>query len=1064
MASSEHALTYLKTLHRRRVLFLPHRRRLKSQTHASQVKANSKEKLQGMTMEVALEDNNLMEKVLPPDEQEIDVELEAKEKKYLRGEGANLETLKDKKLKTQLASREKLYGKSAKAAAKIEKWLLPASAGYLETDGLEKTWRVKQTDIAKEVDILSSRNQYDIVLPDFGPYKLDFTASGRHMLAGGRKGHLALVDMMSMNLIKEIQVRETVRDVAFLHNDQFFAAAQKKYSYIYARDGTELHCLKERGPVARLRFLKNHFLLASVNKIGQLHYQDVTYGDMVASIRTGKGRTDVMEVNPYNGVVALGHSGGTVTMWKPTSQAPLVQMQCHPGPVSSVAFHPNGHLMATSGKERKLKIWDLRKFEEVQTIHGFHAKTLSFSQKGLLAAGTGSFVQVLGDSSGDYSRYMSHSMVKGYQIEKVMFRPYEDVLGIGHSMGWSSVLIPGSGEPNFDSWVANPFETTKQRREKEVHLLLDKLPPETIMLDPSKIGAMRPSRRKERPTRGEIEAEKEVAVEAAKGVELKKKTKGRNKPSKRTKKKKELVENVKKTFPEQEQGAAGKKRRIGEDAAADLPSSLKRRKLMTMEDEFDSKLSLQGNASNVEGSISRSKSFAFKAPQENFTVQDFELDKIYGVGSYSKVVRATKKKDGGVYALKIMDKKFITKENKTAYVKLERIVLDQLDHPGIVKLFFTFQDNFSLYMALESCEGGELFDQITRKGCLSEDEARFYGAEVVDALEYIHTMGLIHRDIKPENLLLTSDGHIKIADFGSVKPMQDSQITLLPNAASDDKACTFVGTAAYVPPEVLNSSPATFGNDLWALGCTLYQMLSGTSPFKDASEWLIFQRIIARDLKFPNHFSEAARDLIDRLLDTDPSRRPGAGPEGYASLKRHPFFKGVDWKKPRSQTPPKLAPDPSSQSASPERDGSPWNPTHVGDASAMQNNGPSSTSESSGSITRLASIDSFDSRWQQFLEPGESVIMLSAVKKLRKITNKKVQLILTNKPRLIYVDPSKLVAKGNIIWSDNSSDLNVQISSPSHFKICTPKKVLSIEDSKQRALQWRKAIETLQNR
>ncbi|KAJ4893295.1 3-phosphoinositide-dependent protein kinase 2 [Raphanus sativus] len=481
-----------------------------------------------------------------------------------------------------------------------------------------------------------------------------------------------------------------------------------------------------------------------------------------------------------------------------------------------------------------------------------------------------------------------------------------------------------------------------------------------------------------------------------------------------------------------------------------------------MENEFESKLALQGNG---EGSISRSKSFAFKAPQENFTIQDFELDKIYGVGSYSKVVRAKKKKDGGgVYALKIMDKKFITKENKTAYVKLERIVLDQLDHPGIVKLFFTFQDNFSLYMALESCEGGELFDQITRKGRLSEEEARFYGAEVVDALEYIHTMGLIHRDIKPENLLLTSDGHIKIADFGSVKPMQDSQITLLPIAASDDKACTFVGTAAYVPPEVLNSSPATFGNDLWALGCTLYQMLSGTSPFKDASEWLIFQRIIARDIKFPNHFSEAARDLIDRLLDTDPIRRPGAGPEGYASLKRHPFFKGVDWKKPRSKTPPKLAPDPSSQSASPERDGSPWNQAHVGDTSAMQNNGLSSTSESSGSITRIASIDSFDSKWQQFLEPGESVIMISAVKKLRKITSKKVQLILTSKPRLIYVDPSKLVAKGNIIWSDNSNDLNVQISSPSHFKICTPKKVLSIEDAKQRALQWRKAIETLQNR
>uniref|UniRef100_A0A1J3CJS0 Putative U3 small nucleolar RNA-associated protein 7 n=1 Tax=Noccaea caerulescens TaxID=107243 RepID=A0A1J3CJS0_NOCCA len=522
----------------------------------------------------------IAEKVMPPDEQEIDVELEAREKKYRRGKGPNLEILTDKKHKTQLASRENLFGKSAKSAAKIEKWLLPAEAGYLETEGLEKTWRVKQTDIAKEVNLLSARNQYDIVLPDFGPYKIDFTASGRHMLAGGRKGHLALVDMMNMSLIKEIQVRETIRDVAFLHNDQFFAAAQKKYAYIYARDGTELHCLKERGKVDRLRFLKNHFLLASVNESGQLHYQDVTYGSMVASIRTGKGRTRVMEVNPYNGVVALGHSGGTVTMWKPTSQAPLVQMQCHPGPLSSVAFHPNGHLMATSGNERKIKIWDLRKFEEIQTIYRVHAQTMSFSQKGLLAAGTSSFVHVLGDStsgsSHNYSKYMSHSIVKGYQVEKVMFRPYEDVLGIGHSMGWSSILIPGAGEPNFDSWVANPFETSKQRREKEVHSLLDKLPPETIMLDPSKIGAMRPARRKAKPTRGEIEAEKEVAIEAAKSTELKKKTKGRNKPSKRTKKKKEMVENAKRTFPEQENMTARKKRRIGEDAAAELPSSLKR--------------------------------------------------------------------------------------------------------------------------------------------------------------------------------------------------------------------------------------------------------------------------------------------------------------------------------------------------------------------------------------------------------------------------------------------------------------------------------------------------------
>ncbi|XP_076888313.1 3-phosphoinositide-dependent protein kinase 1-like [Bidens hawaiensis] len=485
-----------------------------------------------------------------------------------------------------------------------------------------------------------------------------------------------------------------------------------------------------------------------------------------------------------------------------------------------------------------------------------------------------------------------------------------------------------------------------------------------------------------------------------------------------------------------------------------------------MEKDVESKLN------DDEANNNKAKSFKFRAPQENFTIQDFELGKIYGVGSYSKVVRAKKKDTSKVYALKIMDKKFITKENKTAYVKLERIVLDQLDHPGIVQLHFTFQDTYSLYMALESCEGGELFDQITRKGRLTVDETRFYAAEIVDALEYIHKLGLIHRDIKPENLLLTSDGHIKIADFGSVKPMQDSQITVLPHGSSDEKACTFVGTAAYVPPEVLNSSPATFGNDLWALGCTMFQMLSGTSPFKDASEYLIFQRIIARDVKFPDYFSNDARDLIDKLLDIDPAKRPGAGPDGYNSLKNHPFFEAIDWDDLRSKCPPKLVLEKGQGSTSSRSSGgddgpdSSWNPTHIGDVIGTTNNTVADATSSSdiGNITKLASIDSFDSKWQQFLDPGESILMILMVKKLQKLSSKKVQLILTNKPKLIYVDPTKLGGKGTMIWSDDPNELSIQVTSPSNFKICIPKKVMTFEDPKQRAYQWKKAIETLQNR
>ncbi|VAH82363.1 unnamed protein product [Triticum turgidum subsp. durum] len=480
-----------------------------------------------------------------------------------------------------------------------------------------------------------------------------------------------------------------------------------------------------------------------------------------------------------------------------------------------------------------------------------------------------------------------------------------------------------------------------------------------------------------------------------------------------------------------------------------------------MERDFAARLRLAPSNPSASASSSATASptaagggIAFRAPQEQFTAGDFELGKIYGVGSYSKVVRARKKDTGNVYALKIMDKKFITKENKISYVKMERIVLDQLDHPGVIRLFFTFQDTYSLYMALESCEGGELFDQIVQKGRLSEDEARFYAAEIVDILEYLHSVGLIHRDVKPENLLLTSDGHIKIADFGSVKPTVDTPIKVLPNS-TNERACTFVGTAAYVPPEVLNSAPATFGNDLWALGCTLFQMLSGSSPFKDASEWLIFQRIIARDLRFPEFFSDEARDLIDKLLDVDPTKRPGAGPDGYASLKKHPFFRGIDWKNIRKTRAPKPAVEANANEDEDNQD-SDWL-SHMGSAHANQNvpvgnNGAASSSEVRSHVSKLASIDSFDSRWQDFLEPDESVVLISKLKKINKLSNKKVQLILTNKPQLICVDPAKMVTKGNISWSDDPSELNVQ-----------PKKVFVFEDAKQRAWQWKNAIEDLQH-
>ncbi|KAI5009497.1 hypothetical protein ZWY2020_011634 [Hordeum vulgare] len=319
-------------------------------------------------------------------------EMEMKVVKFSRGKAANLAAMRDKKLKGQLTGKEKLIGISAKAAAQAEKWFLPVEGGYLEPEGLEKTYRFSQHQLRDGVDILNSRKPFDIILPELGPYTLEYTSNGRYMIVGGRKGHIGMMDMLSMDLIKEFQVRETVRDVAFLHNEQLFAVAQKKYPYIYNRHGTEIHCLKEHGKALKLQFLDKHFLLASINSFGQLHYQDMSTGEMVANHRTGLGRTDVMRVNPYNAVIGLGHAGGKVTMWKPTSVKPLVTMLCHNGPVTAVAFERGGHLMATAGVDKKIKIWDLRKYEVVRTHHA-RAESLDFSQKGLLAASNGSLVE-----------------------------------------------------------------------------------------------------------------------------------------------------------------------------------------------------------------------------------------------------------------------------------------------------------------------------------------------------------------------------------------------------------------------------------------------------------------------------------------------------------------------------------------------------------------------------------------------------------------------------------------------------------------------------------------------
>lgn len=171
--------------------------------------------------------------------------------------------IEDKKLKTLVKRGEAKIKSAAKKAVQAE-ILLTEEAGYLEAEGLERTFKFRQSDIVKQVDISSAQKAFSLDLDHFGPYSIDYTRNGRHLLIGGKKGHVASFDWKTGRLWAEIHLGETVRDVQWLHNETMFAVAQKKYVYIYERTGMEIHCLKNHIEVNRMEFLPYHFLLATV--------------------------------------------------------------------------------------------------------------------------------------------------------------------------------------------------------------------------------------------------------------------------------------------------------------------------------------------------------------------------------------------------------------------------------------------------------------------------------------------------------------------------------------------------------------------------------------------------------------------------------------------------------------------------------------------------------------------------------------------------------------------------------------------------------------------------------
>lgn len=279
-------------------------------------------------------------------------------------------------------------------------------------------------------------------------------------------------------------------------------------------------------------------------------------------------------------------------------------------------------------------------------------------------------------------------------------------------------------------------------------------------------------------------------------------------------------------------------------------------------------------------------------------VRDFSFGRVLGEGSYSTVMLATDRQTLKEYAIKILDKKHIIKEKKIKYVNIEKDTLNRLtEHPGIIRLYYTFQDSSSLYYVLDMASGGELLGVLKKIGSFNEECTRFYGAQILDAIEHMHDRGVIHRDLKPENVLLDDQMHIKITDFGTAKLLPDPREPRDPNKPQDyigelesNRAKSFVGTAEYVSPELLTDKSACKASDLWAFGCIIYQLLTGRPPFKAANEYLTFQKIVALEYEFPPGFPPAAKDLIERLLVLDPQRRLS-----IEHIKNHEFFDGIVW-------------------------------------------------------------------------------------------------------------------------------------------------------------------------
>ena len=295
--------------------------------------------------------------------------------------------------------------------------------------------------------------------------------------------------------------------------------------------------------------------------------------------------------------------------------------------------------------------------------------------------------------------------------------------------------------------------------------------------------------------------------------------------------------------------------------------------------------------------------------REKQTIREYESLSIIGRGAFGEVHVCREIKTGKIYAVKKIKKDVLLEKNQIIHIRSEQQFMSKVKSPWIVDLKASFQEDDYLYLIMEFCQGGDFMNLLIKKDILTEEEARFYTAELILAVESIHKLDCIHRDIKPDNILIDKNGHIKLSDFGlakiSEKLVQPQNFKNNKNRPTHQKNYSCVGTAYYVAPEVLKKTGYSEDIDWWSVGVILFEMLVGYAPFCSEKTKDVCYKVLnwKEFLKIPDDviISPEAEDLIAKMVNDSDKR---LGKNGVDEIKAHPFFKKIDWNNIRNTKAP----------------------------------------------------------------------------------------------------------------------------------------------------------------